>query len=462
MTLEYVKAILIKLFYENSPIGDGCHKFARGITEKECANDTPFKNLGPDASFMTWEVLIEVQMSDKYCTQGDVKELDKSSCGTKGQSERCSNIHLNFQEPNLICTKFIANETGRLTSTSVDSQITFMEMSSRATLPATEEFWQQNVANTQRDNGGKSQGGNGWGVCSWDMQLVEKESIEWPRLQCRHDSMIDIAQTPLENSYDVELADGKIVRTQEYMAKGCQIFLAHISAKKEEDKSEGKQLKDIDLILRAAPVARAPYRLAPSKMKELSEKMQELSNKGFIRPSSSPWGAPVLFVKKKDGSFRMCIDYHLRSGYHQLRVREEDISKMAFRTWYGHYELQVMPFGLTNAPAKGLGAVLMQREKVIAYASRQLKIHEKNYTTHDLELGSVVFALKIWRNLSYIGTNAMFGSLTINVFNDLGPKVGVNMMQRRLARCLRVDYDCEFVLTRGGHKLVADALSVDG
>ncbi|GJS56084.1 putative reverse transcriptase domain-containing protein [Tanacetum coccineum] len=138
------------------------------------------------------------------------------------------------------------------------------------------------------------------------------------------------------------------------------------------------------LIPGAAPVARAPYRLAPSEMKELSEQLQELSDKGFIRPSSSPWGAPVLFVKKKDGSFRMCIDYRelnkltvknryplpriddlfdqlqgssiyskidLRSGYHQLRVREQDVPKTAFRTRYGHYEFQVMPFGLTNAPA---------------------------------------------------------------------------------------------------------------
>ncbi|GJW87124.1 putative reverse transcriptase domain-containing protein [Tanacetum coccineum] len=125
-------------------------------------------------------------------------------------------------------------------------------------------------------------------------------------------------------------------KAQEYMAKGCQVFLAQISAKKEEDKSERKQIEDvpivrdfpkvfpkdlpglpptrpvefqIDLIPGAAPVARAPYRLAPSEMKELSEQLQELSDKGFIRPSSSPWGAPVLFVKKKDGSFRMCIDY---------------------------------------------------------------------------------------------------------------------------------------------------------
>nr|GEX44039.1 putative reverse transcriptase domain-containing protein [Tanacetum cinerariifolium] len=140
----------------------------------------------------------------------------------------------------------------------------------------------------------------------------------------------------------------------------------------------------IDLIPGAAPVARAPYRLAPFEMKELSKQLQELSDKGFIRPSSSPWGAPVLFVKKKDGSFRMCVDYRelnkltvknryplpriddlfdqlqgsniyskidLRSGYHQLRVREQDIPKTAFRTRYGHYEFQVMQFRLTNAPA---------------------------------------------------------------------------------------------------------------
>ncbi|GKD49822.1 putative reverse transcriptase domain-containing protein [Tanacetum coccineum] len=140
----------------------------------------------------------------------------------------------------------------------------------------------------------------------------------------------------------------------------------------------------IDLVPGAAAVARVPYRLAPSELQELSTQLQELSDKGFIRPSSSPWGDPVLFFKKKDGSFRMCIDYRelnkltvknrypllriddlfdqlqglrvyskidLRSGYHQLRVREEDIPKTAFRTRYGHYEFQVMPFGMTNAPA---------------------------------------------------------------------------------------------------------------
>ncbi|GJZ36740.1 putative reverse transcriptase domain-containing protein [Tanacetum coccineum] len=104
------------------------------------------------------------------------------------------------------------------------------------------------------------------------------------------------------------------------------------------------KLKDIVIVRN---FSESPYRLALSKMEELSSQLRELQDKGFIRPSSSPWGAPVLFFKKKDGSFRM----YLQSGYHQLIVHEEDIPKTAFKTRYGHFEFTVMPFGLTNAPA---------------------------------------------------------------------------------------------------------------
>ncbi|GKB25106.1 putative reverse transcriptase domain-containing protein [Tanacetum coccineum] len=332
------------------------------------------------------------------------------------------------------------------------------------------------------------------------------------------------------------------IKAHKYIERGCQMFVAQVT----EKKSKEKRLEDvpvicdfpkvfpddlpglppprqvefkIDLVSGVALVARAPYRLAPSEMKELSVQLQELLEKGFIRPSSSSWGALVLFVKKKDGSFQMCIDYRelnkltIKNRYHQLRIKEEDIPITAFRTRYGHFEFQVMPFGLTNVPVvfmdlmnrflghvidnkgvhvdpakiraiknwaapttptdvrqflglasyyrrfiegfsmiskpltkltqkdkkyewgkeeeeafhtlkqklccapilplpegtkdfviycdaslKGFGAVLMQQEKLIAYASRKLKDHEENYTTHDLELRAVGFALRkrVW------------------------------------------------------------------
>ncbi|GJY71454.1 putative reverse transcriptase domain-containing protein [Tanacetum coccineum] len=187
----------------------------------------------------------------------------------------------------------------------------------------------------------------------------------------------------------------------------------------------------IELVPGAAPVARAPYRLAPSEMKELARQLQELSDKGFIRPSSSPWGAPVLFVKKKDGSFRMCIDYRelnkltiknryplpriddlfdqlqgssvyskidLRSGYHQLRVREKDIPITAFRTRYGHYEFQVMPFGLTNAPAVFMD--LMNRvckpflDKFVIVFIDDILIYSKNKEEHKEHLRIILELLQ--------------------------------------------------------------------
>ncbi|GJU65308.1 putative reverse transcriptase domain-containing protein [Tanacetum coccineum] len=446
-------------------------------------------------------------------------------------------------------------------------------------------------------------------------------------------SLLDITPSALDVSYDVELVDERTSKTNTVL-RGCTLgllgypfninlmpielgsfdviigmdWLAKNHAvivcdeKIAQKYMEKVFLEDlpglppirqvefqIDLVPGAVPVARAPYRLAPSEMEELSTQLQELSDKGFIRPSSSPWGAPVLFVKKKDGSFRMCIDYRelnkltvknryplpriddlfdqlqgssvyskidLRSGYHQLRVRDEDIPKTAFRTRYGHYEFQVMPFGLTNAPVvfmdlmnrvcrpyldkfvivfiddiliysktkeehdahlrlilellkkeelyakfskcdfwlskvqflghvidsegihvdpakiesikdwespktpteirQFLGAVLMQKEKVVAYASHQLKIHEKNYTTHDLELGAVAFALKMWRHYLY-GMKCVVFTDHKSLQHILDQKE-LNMRQRRWLELLS-DYDCELRYHPGKANVVADALS---
>ncbi|KAA0067821.1 reverse transcriptase [Cucumis melo var. makuwa] len=418
----------------------------------------------------------------------------------------------------------------------------------------------------------------------------------------------------------------------------------------------------IELEPGTVPIFRAPYRMAPVELKELKVQLQELLDKGFIRPSVSPWGAPVLFVKKKDGSMRLCIDYRelnkvtvknryplpriddlfdqlqgatvfskidLRSGYHQLRIKDGDVLKTAFRSRYGHYEFIVMSFGLTNALAvfmnlmnrvfreflgtfvivfiddiliyskteaeheehlrmvlqtfrdnklyakfskcefwlkqvsflghvvfkagvsvdpakieavtswprpstvsevrsflglagyyrrfvenfsriatpltqltrkaapfvwskacedsfqnlkqklvsapvltvpdgsgsfviysdaskKGLGCVLMQQGKVVAYSSRQLKSHEQNYPTHDLELAAVVFAFKIWRHYLY--------GEKIQIFTDhkslkyFFTQKELNMRQRRWLELVK-DYDCEILYHLGKANVVADALS---
>ncbi|GKE69454.1 putative reverse transcriptase domain-containing protein, partial [Tanacetum coccineum] len=190
-------------------------------------------------------------------------------------------------------------------------------------------------------------------------------------------------------------------KTQEYMLKGCPIFLENVTTKEMEDKSEKKQLEDIH---GAAPVAWAPYRLPPSEIKELSEQLKELSDKGFIRPSYSPWRASVLFVKNKDGSFRMCIDYQelnkLTVKNRYLLSRIDDLfDQLQGSIVYSKIDLRsVMPFGLTNAPAVFMD--LMNRvckpflDKFVIVCIDDILIYFKNKKEHEEHLKAVLELLK--------------------------------------------------------------------
>ncbi|XP_070019743.1 uncharacterized protein [Nicotiana sylvestris] len=187
----------------------------------------------------------------------------------------------------------------------------------------------------------------------------------------------------------------------------------------------------IDLLPDTHPILIPPYRMTPVELRELNQQLQDLLDKGFIRPSISLWGAPVLFVKKKDGSLRMCIDYmklnkitirnkypfpriddmfdqlqgaahfskiDIRSGYYQLRIKDEDISKTAFRTRYGHYEFLVMPFGLTNAPATFMD--LMNRvfkpflDRFVIIFIHDILIYSRSQGEHENHLRTILQTLR--------------------------------------------------------------------
>ncbi|GJW74823.1 putative reverse transcriptase domain-containing protein [Tanacetum coccineum] len=397
--------------------------------------------------------------------------------------------------------------------------------------------------------------------------------------------LLNVKPSIVNPGYVIEVADGKKVEVdriiRDYKLElGNSLFsiklipLGHRSFDVIVGMDWLSQNKDVIVCHeKATPVAKSPYRLAPSEMQELSGQLQELQDKSFIRPSHSPLGAPVLFVKKNDGSFRMCIDYrelnkltvknryplpriddlfdqlqdkfvivfiddiliysktkedhevHLRLVLELLRKEKlyAKFSKCEF--WLqevhflghvvnqsgihvdpGYYRRFIINFSkiakpltsltqknqkyvwgveqeeafqtlknnLCDAPIlslpdgvedfvvycdasnQGLGCVLMQRNKVIAYASRQLKIHEKNYTTHDLELGAVVFALKTWRHYLY-GTKSVIYTDHKSLQHIFDQKE-LNMRQRRWIE-LFSDYECEIRYHPGKANVVADALS---
>nr|GEX00556.1 putative reverse transcriptase domain-containing protein [Tanacetum cinerariifolium] len=381
-------------------------------------------------------------------------------------------------------------------------------------------------------------------------------------------SLIDIVPTPLRNSYDVELADGKIVgvdtimrgftlnflnhpfnidlmpvelgsfdviigmdwlrrchavivcdeklvrvpygnetlvfhgnesnnrresqliviscsKAQEYMAKGCQIFLAHISTKKEEDKSEGKQLKDVPVV-RDFPKC---FRGLAGSSSSSTSRIQKVQFLGHVIDSRGIHVDPAKIEYIKDwaspktpteicqflglaGYYRRFID-----GFSKSPKSMTKLTQKGMKFDWGEKEknaFQLIKQKLCSAPIlalpegskdfvvyydashKGLGVVLMQREKLIAYASRQLKVHERNYTTHDLELGSVVFALKIWRHYLYGTKCTMF--IDHKSLQHILDQKELNMRQRRWLELLS-DYDCDIRYHPGKANVVADALS---
>ncbi|GKD75039.1 putative reverse transcriptase domain-containing protein [Tanacetum coccineum] len=329
----------------------------------------------------------------------------------------------------------------------------------------------------------------------------------------RFSSMLDIDPVKIDTSYEVELADGRVhdsiivcsekviripygnktltvesdkgvsrlkviscIKVRKYIERGCHLFLAYVT----EQKPKEKRLEDVTIIRDFPEVFPDDLPGLPPP-RQLSEQLRELLMKGFIRPSSSSWGAP-------------------------LRIKEEDIPITAFRTRYGHFEFQVMPFGLTNAPAifmdlmnrhgKHLKIILelLTKERfgvhvdpakieairnwaapttltevrqflglagyyqrfIEVYASRQLKTHEENYTTHDLELGAVVFALRLWRHYLY-GTKYVVFTDHKSLQYILNQKE-LNMRHRHWIELLS-DYDCEIRYHLGKANVVADALS---
>nr|GEX30535.1 reverse transcriptase domain-containing protein [Tanacetum cinerariifolium] len=211
-------------------------------------------------------------------------------------------------------------------------------------------------------------------------------------------------------------------KDQEYMSKGCIPSTRQVVFRR-------------DLVPSTSPVARAPYRLAPSEMKELADQLQELANKGFIRPSSSPWGAPI----------------DLRSGYHQLKVQEVDIPKTAFRTRYGDYEFQVMAFGLTNAPI--VFTDLMNwvckpyLDKFMIVFIDDILIYSKDEKEHEEHLRQILKLVK--KEELY----AKFSKCEFWI-----PKKELNMRQSHWLELLS-DYDCKLLYHPGKANVVADALS---
>ncbi|GJT52588.1 putative reverse transcriptase domain-containing protein [Tanacetum coccineum] len=603
--------------------------FATGTLTKDALSwwNAYAQPMGVDqANQITWAELKRL-LTNKYCPRTEVKKMEDELYNLTVKGNDLKPYVRRFQELTVLCPNMVPN-TEKLLEAFIGGLPRSIEGNVTASKPQTleeainiaqrlmDQVTKHTPVQTSSDHKRKFDDRRTFNNNNYrNTNTNNRYNNHQPQQNRRQEAVRAYAATPAENnSFDVVVGMDWLSKYHARII--CDEKVIHIPIDSETLIIRGDQIREfpevfpedlhvlplvrqvefqIDLIPGATPVARAPYRLAPSKMQELSNQIKELSDRGFIQPSTSPWGALVLFVKKKDESFRMCSSVYskidLRSGYHQLRVRGEDIPKTAFRTRYGHYEFQVMPFGLTNAPAvfmdlmnrvckayldkflivfindiliysrneeqhanhlriilellrkeklyakfskcdfwirivqflghlmdnqglhvdpdkieavknwmspstpteirqflrlagyyrrfieapilalpkgnddfvvycdaslQGMGAVLMQREKVCAYASRQLKPNEENYTTHDLELGAVVFALKIWRHYLY-GTKCTVFTDHKNLQHILNKKE-LNMRQHRWLELLG-DYDCEIRYLPRKANVVVDALS---
>ncbi|GJR09562.1 putative reverse transcriptase domain-containing protein [Tanacetum coccineum] len=389
------------------------------------------KTIGHEVAYgMTWKTLKKM-MTNKYCSRGEIKKLEIELWNLKVKGTDVLSYNQRFQELALMC--------GRM----------FLEESDEVEKKSTSPKLKNNNRGNQAGNGGATtrvyavgnSGKNPDSNVVTGMFLLNNRyasmlfdtGFDRSFVSTAFSSLIDIVPTRLDQDYDVELANRKLIGVNTII-QGCTLnFLNHLF----NIDLMPVELGSFDVIISMDWLVKyhaAPYRLAPSEMKELLDQLEELSDKGFIRPSSSPWGAPVLFVKKKDGSFQMCVNYRelaelnklkvknryplpriddlfdqlqgsnvyskidLRSGYHQLRVREEDIPKTAFRTRYSHYEFQVMQFGLTNAPA--VFTDLMNRvckpylDKFVIVFIDDILIYSKSKQDHEEHLKLILELLK--------------------------------------------------------------------
>nr|GEW89000.1 putative reverse transcriptase domain-containing protein [Tanacetum cinerariifolium] len=324
--------------------------------------------VGQDVAYaMPWAALKRM-ITDKYYPRAKIQKLESKYWNLKVKGLDLLNYNHRFQELALMCERMLPEEAAKV-ERYIDGLLDMIHGSVKASKPqsmhkatdfATKMMDKKMLTHAERhyksdcpklkngNQGNRARNGNvvarayavGTSETNPNSNVVTGKYtytgmyFEFSKPPFQH--RLDARRDRSINGHESRLNIISCTKTQRYLLKGCLIFLAHVTTKETEDKLKEKRLEDvpiaqnflevfpedlpgipptrqvefqIDLVPGAAPVARAPYRLAPSEMKEFSDQLKELADKGFIRPSSSPWGASILFVKKKDGSFRMCIDY---------------------------------------------------------------------------------------------------------------------------------------------------------